>query len=39
VKPATGFWLVLLLLALAILFNALALRKPGAAAAAPPAGA
>jgi hypothetical protein len=32
VKPAAGFWLVLVALALAILFNALALRKSGAAA-------
>jgi len=32
VKTAAGFWLVLVALALAILFNALALRKPGTAA-------
>ena len=37
VQPATGFWLVLFMLALAILFNALAMRKPAAAAASPPA--
>jgi hypothetical protein len=37
VKPATAFWIVLLLLALAILFNVLAMRKSGAVAATPPA--
>ncbi|HYD14592.1 MAG TPA: hypothetical protein VEC11_17225 [Allosphingosinicella sp.] len=39
VKPEIAFYLVLVALALAVLFNALALRKPGAAAPAPPAGA
>jgi len=38
VKPAAGFWFALLLLGLAILFNVLAMRKPGAAAATPAAG-
>lgn len=38
VKPATGFWMVLFVLALAILFNALAMRRPSAAA-VPPTGA
>ena len=37
VKPAGGFWFVLVLLALAILLNVLAMRKPAAAAASPPA--
>ena len=37
VKPAGGFWFVLIFLALAILFNALAMRKRSAAAATPPA--
>jgi hypothetical protein len=37
VKPAGGFWFVLILLALAILFNILAMRKPGAATVSPPA--
>ncbi len=36
VKPAGGFWFVLVLLALAILLNVLAMRKPAAAAARPP---
>lgn len=35
VKPATGFWLVLFMLVLAAVFNALAMRKPGAAVAPP----
>ena len=35
VKPATGFWLVLFMLVLAVVFNALAMRKPGAAVAPP----
>jgi hypothetical protein len=38
VKPAAGFWFVLFLLGLAILFNALAMRKPGATVATPPVG-
>jgi hypothetical protein len=37
VRPAGGFWFVLILLALAILFNVLAMRKTGATAASPPA--
>lgn len=38
VNPTGWFWTVLFLLALAILFNALAMRKPGVAAAPPAAG-
>src|SRR5437868_3284442 len=36
VKPAGGFWFVLILLALAILFNVLAMRKSATATASPP---